>query len=217
MSARGGASRFLSELRRRKVFQVGSVYLVTAWGAALGVSELAPVFDVPNWGVRGFIAAAALGFPIALVLAWLYEAKLEVTRDVGDVATGSAVGRSATTQLAGGGTRLRVTWDTEEGPRTFEFSNSFMFGRDPECEISLDDPMVSRHHARVFVENRQWYVEDLRSRNGTRLSGQLITRAQLPPVAELKFYPKGPTFKVVVVDEAPTTLATQIGPSPPGT
>lgn len=200
-------SRFFTELRRRKVFQVGSVYLVTAWGASLGVSELAPVFDVPNWGVRGFIVAAALGFPVALILAWLYEAKLEISRDTGDAASEAVIGRSVTTQLAGGGTRVRVTWEDDDRSFAREFSNSFVLGRDPECEISLDDPMVSRQHARAFVQNRQWYIEDLRSRNGTRLLGQLVTKAALPPLAELQLYPKGPVFKLVILDEAPTRIA----------
>ncbi len=66
-------SRTARELRRRKVFRVGSVYLVSAWGLSLGASELLPTFGVSEIGVRFFIIALFVGMPIALILSWVYE------------------------------------------------------------------------------------------------------------------------------------------------
>jgi len=55
-----------------------------------------------------------------------------------------------------------------------------VIGRLPECEVALDDPAVSRRHARVTASSDGRYtVEDLGSTNGVRLNGEPITRASL--------------------------------------
>ncbi len=49
-----------------------------------------------------------------------------------------------------------------------------MIGRDPACDIILTDSTVSARHARLFHRQSQWWLEDLRSTNGTLLNGQGI-------------------------------------------
>jgi len=57
----------------------------------------------------------------------------------------------------------------------FELSGtSAVLGRHPDCDIVLDSAAVSRHHARIVRERDGFYVEDLRSRNGTFVNGQLV-------------------------------------------
>jgi pSer/pThr/pTyr-binding forkhead associated (FHA) protein len=46
-------------------------------------------------------------------------------------------------------------------------------------EITLDDTQVSRNHAVITFENRQYTIEDLRSTNGTKVNGQPVTRHTL--------------------------------------
>jgi hypothetical protein len=50
----------------------------------------------------------------------------------------------------------------------------FVIGRAASCQLSLDDPLVSRHHAELMVEGEQVSVEDLGSRNGVKVNGALI-------------------------------------------
>jgi DNA-binding winged helix-turn-helix (wHTH) protein len=50
-------------------------------------------------------------------------------------------------------------------------------GRDPSAEVRIDDPTVSRHHARIRVGETGASVEDLGSKNGTFLEGRSIRRA----------------------------------------
>ena len=69
--------RFLSELKRRKVYQVGAVYLGVGLAIALAVAELFSTFSAPDWAAQAVIAVVALGFPVALVLAWAYEVRPE--------------------------------------------------------------------------------------------------------------------------------------------
>jgi hypothetical protein len=49
-------------------------------------------------------------------------------------------------------------------------------GRDPRCRIRIHAPWVSRQHARFSVAGDELWVEDLGSRNGTRLNGEAVTR-----------------------------------------
>jgi len=63
----------LVELKRRKVFRVGVVYVVVAW-VLLQIGDI--VFDfleIPNWAGKLLLVLLLLGLPIALVLAWAFE------------------------------------------------------------------------------------------------------------------------------------------------
>jgi TolB-like protein/tetratricopeptide (TPR) repeat protein len=61
------------ELKRRKVFKVGAAYLVVAWLVVQAASIGFPAFDAPPWVLRIFILIALLGFPIAVVMAWVFD------------------------------------------------------------------------------------------------------------------------------------------------
>src|SRR5207247_8329523 len=75
---------FFSELKRRKVFKVGAAYLIVAWLAVQAASIGFPAFDAPPWALRIFILIALLGFPIAVVMAWVFDITREgVKLDVG--------------------------------------------------------------------------------------------------------------------------------------
>lgn len=50
----------------------------------------------------------------------------------------------------------------------------FVIGRAASCQLSLDDPLVSRHHAQLSVQGELVTVEDLGSRNGVKVNGELI-------------------------------------------
>jgi pSer/pThr/pTyr-binding forkhead associated (FHA) protein len=49
-----------------------------------------------------------------------------------------------------------------------------VIGRDPDCHIRLDNPQVSRRHARLLIEADRVVVSDLGSRNGTFVAGRRI-------------------------------------------
>lgn len=65
--------RFLSELRRRKVFRVAGVYAVAAWLIVQVADTFFPALRLPDWTVTLVAALAVLGFPVAVVLAWAVE------------------------------------------------------------------------------------------------------------------------------------------------
>jgi len=47
-------------------------------------------------------------------------------------------------------------------------------GRSSENQVRLNEPSVSRNHAKVYRENEQYFIEDLQSRNGTWINGNVI-------------------------------------------
>ena len=44
-------------------------------------------------------------------------------------------------------------------------------GRDPDCGLAIEDPRVSKRHARLAWDGSGWRIEDLGSKNGTSLNG----------------------------------------------
>lgn len=49
-----------------------------------------------------------------------------------------------------------------------------LLGRSPECHITIEDPLISRRHARIVIKDDGATVEDLGSRNGVRINGRSI-------------------------------------------
>src|SRR5436853_6478920 len=64
---------FFGELKRRNVYKVAVAYAIVAWLLIQAASILFPTFEAPAWVMKVFIAAIALGFPIALIIAWAFE------------------------------------------------------------------------------------------------------------------------------------------------
>jgi hypothetical protein len=51
-----------------------------------------------------------------------------------------------------------------------------IIGRAEDCDIRLSDPLASRHHAQIERTTWCYRLDDLGSRNGTRVNGELITQ-----------------------------------------
>src|SRR5437667_2015862 len=64
---------FFEEVRRRKVYRVAAAYIIAAGGIIQLASAAFPAWELPNWALRLVIVALLMGFPIALILAWVYD------------------------------------------------------------------------------------------------------------------------------------------------
>ena len=80
---------FLAELRKRKVFQVAVAYLAVAWLLVQVTATILPAFDLPVWALRLVVLLFALGFPVAVLMAWA----LELTPDGVRLEVGTAGGK----------------------------------------------------------------------------------------------------------------------------
>ncbi|HKX55708.1 MAG TPA: hypothetical protein VJN01_06395, partial [Xanthomonadales bacterium] len=64
---------FFNELRQRNVLKVALGYLIAAWLVAQVSDLVLESFDAPDWAMRALLIALAIGFPIALVISWVFE------------------------------------------------------------------------------------------------------------------------------------------------
>jgi hypothetical protein len=81
-------------------------------------------------------------------------------------------GRAAPPGREPGSTRFRLRYMHHD----LELAEGeFALGRSAECQLSLDDPLVSRRHALLVVTRDGVSIEDLQSRNGIAVNGQPAT------------------------------------------
>jgi len=64
---------FLRELRRRNVYKAGAAYAVVGWLVVQVATQVLPLFDVSPLALRVIVLVILAGFPIALILSWIYE------------------------------------------------------------------------------------------------------------------------------------------------
>ena len=71
---------------------------------------------------------------------------------------------------------LRFLDGPEEGQRVMlDGQNPYLiFGRSPDCDVLLDESNVSRRHARVTVDFSGIWIEDLGSKNGIQVAGEVV-------------------------------------------
>ena len=63
----------ISELKKRKVFSSSAIYLGTAFIILQVASIIIPALLIPDWVFRLLVVLAILGFPIVVVLSWIYD------------------------------------------------------------------------------------------------------------------------------------------------
>jgi adenylate cyclase len=66
-------SGFFSELRRRRVIRVIALYAIAGWIVIEVASTVLPGLNMPDWAPTLVIVLVALGFPIAVVMAWAFD------------------------------------------------------------------------------------------------------------------------------------------------
>jgi DNA-binding winged helix-turn-helix (wHTH) protein len=66
-------------------------------------------------------------------------------------------------------------WLIARGRRVWLKPGDNIIGRDPACDVWLNAPSVSRRHARIVVDGASARIEDLDSKNGTRLANSPVT------------------------------------------
>jgi DNA-binding winged helix-turn-helix (wHTH) protein len=109
---------------------------------------------------------------------------------------------------------LLVLEGEESGRRILLDRPELLIGRDDDCDLVIPDRQVSRHHARVAVEEDRYLLADLGSKNGTFVNGQQVAEAhaledgdeiQIAFCCKMAFVGADATAPVVL-DEAPQGL-----------
>ena len=189
----------LGELKRRKVFQVTSVYLVASWGLSAGAADIFEVLEFPLWASRFFVITLFSLTPLVVVIAWVFELnKTGIQRDLGPR---SRVDQTTILASRKNAPVLEALWMDQR----FTFAQDFIAGRDGTCGLQIIDPLVSRQHAKFELVNGRWRVRDLGSANGIGLNGDQVASAWLDNAASVTFYPGGPELNVTVRQAAAET------------
>ena len=105
-------SSFFRELKQRKVYRVAVGYAVVAWLVIQISATVMPAYHAPEWILPVFITGVALGFPVALVLAWAFELKrggIEKTPE-SSIATVSAANKRRVWLLAAATRKAWSRW-----------------------------------------------------------------------------------------------------------
>ena len=81
--------RFLAELKRRRVFRVVGGYAIAAWVAVEVAATTFPLLGLSDAAAKVVLVLALLGFPVAVVLAWVFDLTPEGIRRTDHVEPGS--------------------------------------------------------------------------------------------------------------------------------
>lgn len=90
-------------------------------------------------------------------------------------------------QRPGVPTAPELLLETDRGSTAMSPRRTYHVGRDPLCEICLDDARVSWHHAVLRPDGDHWTVEDEDSTNGTWIDGHRIHEWAVGVGSELRF------------------------------
>lgn len=74
-----------------------------------------------------------------------------------------------------GDTSARLIFTAPATDEVVVVTGQVTIGRSRDNDVHLDDPEVSRHHARLVAQNGTFTIEDLGSQNGTFVNERLIT------------------------------------------
>jgi TolB-like protein len=81
----GALMSFFEELKRRNVFRVGIAYVISAWVLLQFVDLVLENIQAPDWVIKVFMLALAVGFPLAIFFAWAFEMTPEGIKKEKDV------------------------------------------------------------------------------------------------------------------------------------
>ena len=83
--------KIFGELKRRNVYKVAAAYAVVLWLLIQIATQVFPFFEIPNWTVRLVVLLLMLGFPVALILAWVFELTPEGIKRTEDVSPDESI------------------------------------------------------------------------------------------------------------------------------
>ncbi len=115
------------------------------------------------------------------------------TDDITSSASGASGGEQGTAAISvadakrHGLARERVELVLDDEPHPLEGRGPWTVGRSQENDVAINDPNVSRRHARLTRSDNGFIVEDLGSTNGTLLDGAPIDRERIESGDELTF------------------------------
>lgn len=69
--------RIWEEIKTRKIFKAATIYAAVTWGIIQIADVLFPVVGIPDWVMSSMVLLAFSGFPIALIIGWMLDIRLD--------------------------------------------------------------------------------------------------------------------------------------------
>jgi two-component system, cell cycle response regulator len=130
----------------------------------------------------------------------------------GNTVTVTEFGADPLAPDAAAGGEHRATLVVVAGPapgQVYTLREQTTLGRDPMADIQLEDSAVSRTHARIVIEDGNYFVEDLGSANGTIVRGTRIRRCQIESGDRIQLGPRV-VLRFALLDEAEEIMHRQL-------
>ncbi|NND14944.1 MAG: hypothetical protein HKN89_01320, partial [Eudoraea sp.] len=90
---------YFNELKRRNVLKSAIAYLVVAWLITQVVATVLPAFGAPEYLLKWSLVILALGFPVWLIFAWVYEITPEGLKKTIDIEPEESISRKTSSRL----------------------------------------------------------------------------------------------------------------------
>jgi len=195
---------FFAELKRRNVYKVAVAYAIVGWLLVQVATQVFPFLEIPNWVVRLVIALVAIGFPIALIIAWAFELTPEGIKRTEDV------------HLPSGSSSKNRTWIYVAVIGAAISVGLFFIGRytaprtsaaEREHPPAVAGPLPQKSIAVLPLLNESGDPKDEYFSDG--LSEELI--AALAQIRELKVIGRSSSFRFKERKEEPKTIGEKLG------
>src|SRR5438270_429743 len=195
---------FFAELKRRNVYKVAVAYAIVGWLLIQIATQVFPFLEIPNWVVRLVIALVAIGFPIALIIAWAFELTPEGIKRTEDV------------HLPSGSSSKNRTWIYVAVIGAAISVGLFFIGRytaprtsaaERERPPAVAGPPPQKSIAVLPLLNESGDPKDEYFSDG--LSEELI--AALAQIRELKVIGRSSSFRFKERKEEPKTIGEKLG------
>jgi hypothetical protein len=146
--------------------EAGGPAIPNRYAVAVNERDLDPTIDVGRLKAELNLALSET----AADRGWRIRGPIDV-----DLSVDGRVGKGSIKCAASSDPAPMQPWSVlaeHRGDRQFEIDdNRCVIGRSDDCDIQLDDPEVSRHHAVIFRKGGRLWVQDLGSANGSRVNG----------------------------------------------
>ena len=126
---------FFGELKRRNVYKVAAAYAVVSWLLIQIATQVFPFFEIPNWAVRLVVLLLMLGFPVALILSWVFELTPEGIKRSEDISPDESIRHRTGRRIIGITVTLAVI---AAGLLAFRLSRSINGVASRESETAAD-------------------------------------------------------------------------------
>ena len=100
--------KYIAELKRRNVFKPAITYLIVAWIIAQVSDIVLPTFNAPPYFMKTLIIILIIGFPLNLILAWIYELTPQGIKKTKNVETETLISAQTNHRLNNDNKKLAV-------------------------------------------------------------------------------------------------------------